>query len=154
MKDKITLLFIAVGMICLIILSQFNSDVWDVNAKLLEEKVSEIKDSVTTLHLTEITPFEWDKVYFFYPYTPKETVYKTVGYRWVTISETVNEGMNQIVFLKDGKVVCYIYGYPANNGYGISYSGGPYNGVASILEIDDDLLFKVERDERIIFLKK
>lgn len=33
----------------------------------------------------------------------------------------VNEGMNQIVFMKDGKVVCYLYGYPKNNGYGIFF---------------------------------
>ncbi|QOR64784.1 hypothetical protein IM538_13050 [Cytobacillus suaedae] len=154
MKDKITLLFIVVGMICLLGLTQLDRDVWDVNAKLLKEKVSQMDESVESIHLTEITPFEWDKVYFFYPYTPKETVYKTVGYEWDTISETVSEGMNQIVFLKEGKVVCYVYGYPDTIGYGLSYSGGPYNDVASILKIDDDLLFEVERNDRFIFLKK
>ena len=29
----------------------------------------------------------------------------------------VNEGMNPIVFMNDGKVVGYLYGYPKNNGY-------------------------------------
>ncbi|MBE4909826.1 hypothetical protein IMZ08_17465 [Bacillus luteolus] len=154
MKDKITLLFIVVGMTCLLGLTQFDREVWDVNAKLLEEKVSEMNESVETINLSELTPFEWDKVYFFYPYTPKETVYKTVGYEWDSISETVSEGMNQIVFLKKGTVVCYVYGYPANTGYGLSYTGGPYNDVASLLEINDDLLFEVKRGDRFIFLEK
>ena len=51
----------------------------------------------------------WDVEYFFEPYTPKDDIYKTVGYKWDTISEQVSEGMNQIVFLNDGKVVCYLY---------------------------------------------
>ena len=29
--------------------------------------------------------------------------------------------MNQIVFVKDGKVVCYLYGYPENNKFGIFF---------------------------------
>ncbi|MED4095030.1 hypothetical protein P4630_14245 [Peribacillus simplex] len=53
-------------------------------------------------------------------------VYKKFGYKWDTISETVNEGMNQIVFLNDGKVVCYLYGYPENNGYGIFFESENY----------------------------
>ena len=81
-----------------------------------------IEQSVETVSLIDITPFEWDIAYSFDPYTPKESIYETMGYKWDNISETVNEGMNQIVFLKDGKVVCYLYGYPENNGYGINFT--------------------------------
>jgi hypothetical protein len=153
MRDKITLLFIAVGIGCLLFLTQFNRDVWDVNARMIQEKVNEIEDSLTSIDLTELTPFEWDRVYTFDPYTPKEMVYETVGYKWDTISESVSEGMNQIVFLKDGKVVCYVYGYPSKNGFGLSFTGVPYNNVASMLEMSDDLLFKIERNDSFISLR-
>jgi len=102
----------------------------------------------------DITPFDWDVVYSFDPYTSKDVIYKTVGYKWENISETVSEGMNQIVFLKNRKVVCYLYGYPENNGYGISFTGKNKLGVtsASVLSAKDDLTFQVFRSEGVTYL--
>ncbi|MFJ8244772.1 hypothetical protein ACIQ4Z_13855 [Peribacillus asahii] len=71
------------------------------------------------------------------------------GYKWDTISESVNEGMNQIVFLNDGKVVCYLYGYPENNGYGISFESENYKNAKD----KDDLNFQVERSDSLVYLK-
>ncbi|MFJ7755533.1 hypothetical protein ACQKGI_19190 [Peribacillus muralis] len=82
----------------------------------------------------------------------KEDIYETVGYKWDAISETVNEGMNQIVFLKDGKVVCYLYGYPENNGYGISFESNNDKGT-NVLNIKDDLNFQVEKSKSVVYLK-
>ena len=63
-------------------------------------------------------------------------------------------GMNQIVFLKDGKVVCHLYGYPQNNGYGILFEPENDQDAVYMLTIQDDLMFQVERNENIVFLRK
>lgn len=155
MKNKKTLVIVAIIILFIaVLISLIKKDLWEVNADLLKEEVLSIEQSVETVNLTDITPFEWDVVYSFDPYTTKDTIYETVGYKWNNISETVNEGMNQIVFMRDGKVVCYLYGYPENNGYGIYFTGenGTEVTSASVLNTDDDLTFQVERSDNVIYL--
>ncbi|WP_222439383.1 hypothetical protein [Sporosarcina sp. BP05] len=134
----------------------FKKDLWEVNEELMKQEMLNIGESVESVNLSNVTPFEWDIVYSFSPYTSKDTIYKTVGYKWDTISETVSEGMNQLVFMKEEKVVCYLYGYPANNGYGIYFNSGSDTRLtsASMLSVDDDLTFQVVRRDSIIYLMK
>lgn len=137
-----------------LLINVFKKDVWEVNAKLLKQEVLNIGESEESLKLSDVTPFKWDIVYSFDPYTSKDTIYKTVGYKWDNISETVSEGMNQLVFINDEKVVCYVYGYPENNGYGIYFNSENHTELisASMLNSEDDLTFQVERNNSIIFL--
>ncbi|MFE5430526.1 hypothetical protein [Peribacillus simplex] len=154
MKSKKRIWIIAIGLICIaIFINLLKKDLWDENEVLLEEEVLSIGQSVEAINLSDVTPFDWDVVYSFKPYTPKDYIYETVGYKWDTISETVNEGMNQIVFLKDGKVVCYLYGYPENNGYGISLESENYKDAGYMLNIKDDLNFQVERSDNVVYLR-
>ena len=61
--------------------------------------------------------------------------------------------MNQIIFLNDGKVVCYIYGYPDNNGYGISFIKRKNLEITgSVLKVKDELNFQVTRRNGAIYL--
>lgn len=153
MKSKKTVFIMALGIICLaVMVNLLKIDLWDQNEALLKEKVLSMRDSVESINLMELTPFEWDVVYSFHPYTPKEDIFKTVGYKWDAISETVNEGMNQLVFIKDGKVVCYVFGYPENNGYGISFEGQNFKA-GTMLTAKDKLLFQVERNNQLVFVK-
>ena len=155
MKRKKTIAMIVISLIFIVFLiSEMKKDLWEVNEGLLKEKVLSIEQTVKTINLLDVTPFEWDVVYSFDPYTSKEMVYKTVGYKWDNIRETVSEGMAQIVFLKDGKVVCYLYGYPENNGYSINFSGESYNNVASMLNLNGHLDFHVNRSDGLIRLEK
>ncbi len=156
MKNKKILVIVAIVIVSIFVLvNLLKKDLWDVNADLLKEEVLSIEQSVETVNLTDITPFEWDVAYSFDPYTTKDTIYETIGYKWDNISETVNEGMNQIVFLKDGKVVCYLYGYPENNGYGIYFTSENGMGVtsASVLSSKDDLTFQVIRSDNGLYLE-
>ena len=156
MKNKKILVIVAIVIVSIFVLvNLLKKDLWDVNTDLLKEEVLSIEQSVETVNLTDITPFEWDVVYSFDPYTTKDTIYETIGYKWDNISETVNEGMNQIVFLKDGKVVCYLYGYPENNGYGIYFTSENGMGVtsASVLSSKDDLTFQVIRSDNVLYLE-
>lgn len=152
MKSKKTII-IGIGII-VVMFFIFKKDVWDKNEDLLREQVLSLEKSVEIVQLNDVTPFEWDTVYTFSPYTPKEKIYETVGYKWDSIQETVNEGMNQLVFLKDGEVVCYVYGYPSNIGYYISFSGENLSEFATVLHAEDNLAFRVEREEEIVFLIK
>ncbi|MBL3646000.1 hypothetical protein JMN23_27075 [Bacillus sp. RHFB] len=154
MKSKKTVVIIAFIIICIdIFINLFKKDLWDVNEELLKEEVLSIGHSVETINLLEVTPFDWDVVYSFEPYTPLDDIYETVGYKWDTISVTVNEGMNQLVFLNDGKVVCYLYGYPENNEYSISFESEDYKDAGHMLNIKDDLKFQVERRDSIVYLR-
>lgn len=157
LKNKKTLTIVGIVILSIVVfINLFKKDIWDVHVDLLKEEILSMEQSVETVRLNDITPFEWDVVYSFGPYTSKDTIYETVGYEWDNISETVNEGMNQIVFLKDGKVVGYVYGYPENNGYGISFTSENKMEVsyASVLSMEDDLIFQVIRSEDTIYLKK
>lgn len=146
---------IAVIVIIVVLITLLKKDLWDTNEELLKKEITSIEKSVKTINLLDVTPFEWDVVYSFDPYTSKDTIYETVGYKWDNIRETVSEEMTQIVFLKEGKVVCYLYGYPKNNGYGIYFTSENEIGVssASVLSVEDDLTFQVMRSEDIIYLK-
>lgn len=110
----------------ILILGSFKKDIWDINTSKLEDLIDSMSAPMVINDFSKWTPFEWDTLYSFTPYTTKENIYKVVGYKWDNISETVNDNMNQIVFVKDGKVVCYLYGYPENTNF--SYNFGEYEG--------------------------
>jgi len=57
--------------------------------------------------------------------------------------------------LNDGKVVCYLYGYPENNGFGIYFtSKSKMEGTfASVLSIKDELTFQVVESDDVIYLE-
>jgi len=73
-------------------------------------------------------------------------------YKWGNIRETVSEGMNQIVFVKDGKVVCYIYGYPESNKFGIFFEGTGFVGSTEILYSEDNEVFDVTKNGDMVYL--
>lgn len=98
----------------IILLKPVKEDIWDKNANKLISSFHAISGDADIEDLNEFIPFEWDELYSFAPYIPTDTIYEVIGYQWDNISASVSEGMNQIVFVHDGKVVCYLYGYPEN----------------------------------------
>jgi hypothetical protein len=106
--------------------------------------------STETITLNEITSFEWDIVYSFAPYTPKQEMEKIIGFKSNYITETVSEGMLQLIFVKDNKVVCNILGYSSNLGYSISL----WTGAEDYCQIryEDDISFSVEYEDNVPLL--
>lgn len=149
MRNRKSLTLIAVTLF--IVYKLLARDIWDINARTLKESVLSLDHKVESVNLKDLTPFGWDTVYSFDPYTSKEQIYETVGYKWDDISETLSEGMNQVVFMKDGKVVCHVFGYPENNRYGIFFRGKDITKVP-MLTIDDSLTFQVQRMEGTTYL--
>jgi hypothetical protein len=116
--------------------------VWETNARQLHKSFDIISGNKARIdNLSGFTHFQWDTLYSFAPYTPEQNIYDVVGYKWENISSTVNEGMNQVVFLKEGKVVCYIDGYPEK--YKVFFNFGQYSGYYFKLTSYDKLCFNM-----------
>lgn len=62
--------------------------------------------------LDRITQFKWDKIYVYSPYTSSDELKKKFKMSDVKFEDSISEDTNQIVFTKNGKVVCYVYGHP------------------------------------------
>lgn len=87
----------------------------------LQQAMAAIDTSQKTTTLDTVVPFDWDKVYTFPPYTTKAEIEQTIGCTSNAISETVSEGMIQLIFLYDDGVTASICDYPQNLGYQILF---------------------------------
>lgn len=127
-RKKIIWCFVGVVAIIttLIVVNPFKKDIWDINAENIKYSFQPISGNAVIDDLSQWTPFEWDTLYSFKPYTAKEEIYETIGYKWDDISEALSEEINQIVFTKEGMVVCYLYGSPEYNRLGFNF--GTYEG--------------------------
>ena len=57
--------------------------------------------------LTQLGPADWDRLFIFHPYTPDTSIHEALGYRWPDAERTSigwNDGVNLVVFMKDGRV--------------------------------------------------
>ncbi|NJD02558.1 MAG: hypothetical protein FIA99_08180 [Ruminiclostridium sp.] len=158
MKVKKSYMMVSIIVVTLIlasiifVVSTFKENIWGKNERLLKNKILFSLGSKERINLSEFTPFKWDIMYSFAPYTSKEKIYETVGYKWDTISETVSEGMNQIVFMNDGDVVCYLYGYSENNGYGFIITNYQEEIAKKIYSINKPN-FNIKRYGKVIYLE-
>jgi len=99
--------------------------------------------NTSTITLNELATFEWDIAYTFTPNTPKETIEKTIGVSSRDIKVTYNESQTQLIFVKDNKVICSIWGYGNNLGYWLFFRG--YDGDYLAVKPNDDVSFSVDR---------
>lgn len=82
----------------------------------------QLRSAILALHAQETTlealvPFEWDAVYSFEPYTPRERIEEIIGFQSAAIRETASEGMVQLLFTKGKRVTASICGYAQSLGY-------------------------------------
>lgn len=125
-----------------------NSEIGRNNEKLKQAVLSTNSSTVT---LNEIVPFEWDVVYTFSPYTSKENIEAIVGIKSNAIQQTVNEGMVQLIFVKDQKIISSVCGYSDSLGYSISFLEDNIENYRSIY-FTEKAEFSVERDNDIVKL--
>ncbi len=60
--------------------------------------------------VSQLTDFQWDKLFVFGPYTPVQKIHAQLGYTWTDAEKTHIDSLdtfNLFVFVKDGKVVRY-----------------------------------------------
>ena len=112
-----------------------------------------VKQLITNTHslnkyfkLNEVVPFDWDIVYTFQPYTPKENIEEIIGFKSSSIKENnINEGMVHLLFVKGEKVVASILGYSTNLGYRLDFP--------SKVTFVENAQFKVSIIDNIVTLK-
>lgn len=61
-------------LLLVVLIKLFKKDTWEVNEELMKHKIMNIDSSIESVNLSDVTPFEWDLLYSFNPYTPKETI--------------------------------------------------------------------------------
>jgi len=149
---KIIVITGAILLACIVLMGIFGNPLMLKNRYGFGQSIKSIRAETVTLG--EITPFDWDAVYTFAPYTAKQEMENVIGFKSKYITETVNEGMVQLFFVKGNKVVCDIVGYSSNLGYSISIWVGNGESYCKI-ERDEDVVFLVERGGDIpILLRK
>lgn len=101
----------------------------------------------TQVRFSDITPFEWDKVYNFDPYVSKEEIEKTIGVEDRRIQETTSEGMEQLIFIKDGRLVCSVTGYSSSLGWFVDLGEGEEGkNYRMVRSSDDEMTVEYEGD--------
>lgn len=130
-----------VGSVAFAIYRVFFADVWSKNADKLNKELCKLKiekeETIFVGDIREYIPFEWDTLYTFKPDVSIEKIYEVIGYKWTKITKATNKGMNQLVFLKDEKVVGYVYGYPKARK--VFFDFGEYEGDYFTLTNNDAL---------------
>ncbi len=102
------------------------------------------QDSIT---LEEVVPFAWDKLYTFDPYVSREEKEAILGLHSRAVDETASEGMVDLIFLHDGKIVCSICGFPQNLGYTLSFTDTASDGPYAMISYGDEISFTVTQTE-------
>lgn len=141
-KKKLVSFIIAICLIVALTYMAIGNPIVFVNNQKLKKAVTAVNSD--NVKLNEIVPFKWDVVYTFEPYMSKEKIEDAIGFKSNSIRETVSEGMVQLLFVKDQKVVSSVCGYSSNFGYSIDF--------LERITYEDNATFSVERDSDIVKL--
>jgi len=118
------------------------------NNAAFSESVKAIDAEIITLN--ELTTFEWDIMYTFTPFTPRESIERVIGFSSRDIRTTFNESQTQLIFVRDGRIISSIWGYGNNLGYWISFDS--FSGDYLAVTPNDTVLFSVDRSGAEIIL--
>ena len=153
---KNDIIFLICGIVCFIgaivfvIYRMFFADIWSKNADKLNKNLCKLEiekgETIYVGDIKEYIPFEWDTLYTFKPDVSIERIYEVVGYKWDKITKATNKGMNQLVFVKDGQVVGYVYGYPKVRT--VFFDFGEYEGEYFTLTSNDTINMNMSMDKK------
>lgn len=128
-------------------LTEFEETKFDENVGELIYNISSLKATDKEVNLANIVQFEWDEAYSFDTNTSTDKIYKTVGYKWQSIISKDKDSDLQMVFMKDKKVVCYLYGDMDMMGIGMKFDKSSYKDSVLKLYPNKNDKFKVEKGE-------
>jgi len=120
-----------------------------INNQKLKKAITSI--DADHIKLNEIVPFNWDCVYTFEPYTTKDEIENTLGFKSNAVKETINEGMVQLIFTKDKKIISSICGYGNNLGYIVNFKK-TNNNAYNRINYTDDATFTAKNEDKIVKL--
>lgn len=146
MKKRIGMLVITIVCVFLVIFLTIGNPTVFYHNQQLKKSMTSLEDN-QKVTLNEIVPFDWDIVYTFEPYTSREEIEEIIGFQSDSISETVNEGMVQLLFVKGKTVTASVCGYPGKLGYSVTN----FEGSVSAKE---EAVFLTDTDSGIVKLIK
>ncbi len=146
MTKKLSLLW---GILCLLACACGKGD-----DSVEENLIKRLKNpgNVSEITLQEMTDFDWESMYYFMPYTDKETAEKTIGFSSDDISDNLtNDDGVYAVFVKGKEVVCQIQGLPENLGFQFEFGK-----IDSYIKLDKKttINFTVKKDDKIVTYEK
>ena len=89
-------------------------------------------------------PFKWNKLYVFSPKTPREKIYKTVGYKFLNIAES---NKPQLVFMNGNEVVLYLSGEDKCAPWSFDFKKSDFNDGVLTIRADKNDCFRMEEGE-------
>ena len=92
----------------------------DINSEALEKALKEAAGKEIVLN--DIIDFDYDTVYSFKPGTTVEDMESMIGFEYSGLKENANTGVMNILFVREQKPVCYLYGYGDGKGFYIEIS--------------------------------
>lgn len=151
MKYKKIILIFSVILIFIICIFSIKGYVTiKINNNKLKEAIYNIQED--NVLLNDVIPFEWEEIYTFAPYTPEEEIEKIIGFKSIYIHTSISEGMANLIFIKNKKIVCNIYGNIESLGYSINF----YDGKSSYnkIKFNENINFNVEKNNNIININR
>ncbi|MFE4713776.1 hypothetical protein ACFRAM_23245 [Paenibacillus sp. NPDC056722] len=108
------------------------SDRLDPQRKLQNENSNAFINSINSLEdgkeyrLSDIIPFKWDQIYVFPEYTDESHIEKVIGFESSRVRMSDSEAMQQIIFVKNRKIVCYVQDMDYRLGFSIERKNQDY----------------------------
>lgn len=103
------LIIIIVYIIYLIFDINVKKNTIEINKDNLLKRISQLGTESMQMPLSELTPFEWDEVYWFGPFARAiDQDKKMGGQRGVNYISPSNDSGSCVAFLKNKQVICYI----------------------------------------------
>lgn len=146
MKKVIIWISLIIGIVLVFVIAtkivDYNS-LASKNSRYLEQMLSDnsVKNSIHG-NVKNLLNLDYDKMYVFEPYQSLDKMEKQIGFKYSKLKEGLSEGSNNILFVKDNRVVAYLFGYSSNTGYFIKIPSGEYTKIQL-----DKMTYKMEKRE-------
>lgn len=145
MKKKVAALVVLLAAALFFFLATQQNQITKNNAALQQALTTTTPGE--SINLAQVVPFQWDAVYTFAPYLSTADMERILGISHTDLPTTVNEGMVQLVFVKDDKVVASVCDYSENIGYAVNI---PLEGKEfAHISIQDTAIFSVTKADGI-----
>ena len=96
------------------------------------------------IKLKSIIPFKYDKIYVFKPNTPREKIYKTIGYKFLNISES---DKHQLIFMNGDEAILYLGGVDPCFPISFEFNKSYFKDDVLIIKPNENDLFKMQKDK-------
>lgn len=107
------------------------------NNKSFSENILNLRENTEMTTLQELTDFEWDRIYQFFPYADPEKIVGNLKGVDLGMSLEGSSGDNNILFMKNDIPVCYIRGSRDEWGFNINLNDFSDKGNCVLYNYDD-----------------